>query len=153
MNAIELQVRAMVAAPASDAWRLLSTYADDPLWRRGVSRMDQDPPGPVIDGARTTEVLRMLGRTMHNVAVVSDVRPGESFSWRVVDGVDADGSRRVIALGDDRSEIVIDKRVRLAPSDRMLRPLVALVLARTERGDVRRAVRLIEQRRAVAVHR
>lgn len=144
MRPIEIHARRTVHASADDAWSLLSVYAHDPRWRRGVSAMDQTPAGPVVDGARTIEILHMLGRTMRNVAEVSDVEAGAGFSWRVVEGVDADGSRRVVALGPGLCEIVIEKRVRLERSDRLLRPVIAWVIARTERGDLRRAARLIE---------
>ncbi len=144
MQPIEIHARQTVDAHASAAWELLSLYADDPQWRRGVSAMDQTPAGRVVDGAQTVEILRMLGRTMRNVAEISDVEQGVGFAWRVVDGADADGSRRIVPLAGDRCEIVIEKRVRLAPSDRLLRPVIAWVLASTERGDLRRAARLIE---------
>ena len=88
----------------------------------------------------------MLGRTMTNVARISDVRDGESFAWRVSDGVDAHGSRRVVPTGEGSCEIVIDKEVHLAPADRLLRPVIAWVIRWTERGDTRRAARQIEER-------
>ena len=61
MRPITVRTSARVAAPAADAWEFLSLYANDPLWRRGVTRMDQAPAGPVVDGASTDEELACWG--------------------------------------------------------------------------------------------
>lgn len=132
--------------PAEVAWSFLSVYANDVEWRQGVSRMDQTPAGPVVDGASAVEHLRMFGRDLVNVALISDVQAGASFTWQVKNGADAHGSRRVVPVGLETCEIIIDKAVRLDRADRWLRPIVALVLRRTERADLRRVAHLLEDR-------
>ena len=47
--------RAVIDAPAQAAWAVLADYANDPLWRQGVDRMEQTPPGEALDGAQVVE--------------------------------------------------------------------------------------------------
>ena len=36
--------------PAAEVWALLADYGNDPTWRRGVTTMAPNPPGPVPPG-------------------------------------------------------------------------------------------------------
>lgn len=144
MPPIRIVSRAPIAAPATSAWALLSDYANDPLWRHGVSRMEQTPAGPVRDGARVVEELRVLGRDIRSDVEVHDVVSGESFGWRVVGGADAHGARRIEAHADDRCELITEKVLVLHGADRLLAPLIAWTIRRTEAADARRAAALVE---------
>ena len=88
----------------------------------------------------------MLGRLTRTRIEVHDVRPGASFAWRAVDGTGAHGIRSIKPLGDDRCELRTWRQIRLAGADRLLQPIVARVMARTERGDVLRAAALVAER-------
>jgi hypothetical protein len=146
MKPITTKSRAVIEATAATAWAVLSDYANDPLWRHGVLRMEQTPPGAVHDGARVVEELRILGRTVRTDIEVRDVNPGSSFAWRALTGSDAHGTRSISPLGSDRCELVTEKHVCLAGSDRLLQPLVAWVIRRTERADARRAAAFVAER-------
>lgn len=135
---------ALVQAPADRVWEFVASYANDPLWRAGVSRMHQFTDGPVHAGAEVEEVLRILGRTIQSKVIVETVDPGRSFSWRVVGGVRASGRRWVRALDDRTSELHAEKLLLLTGADRLMTPIVAATTRRTERDDVRRAAALIE---------
>ncbi|WP_258044971.1 SRPBCC family protein [Streptomyces sp. SM11] len=145
MKPIAVRSSAVVQAPAGFVWDFLRVYGNDLEWRSGLERMAQSPPGPVRDGARVEETLRVLSRTVESVVEVSDVREGHSFAWRVVEGATAEGSRSVTATGEDACRVEIVKRVTLTGSDRLLRPLIAAVVTRTERGDLRRVQQILEQ--------
>ncbi|MEZ3160293.1 SRPBCC family protein [Microbacterium sp. BWT-B31] len=139
--------RAIIEAPPSAAWAALADYANDVLWRKAVNRMDQDPPGEVFEGAAVVEELRILGRVVQTRIEVHDVRPGSSFAWRAIDGSAAFGTRSVVPLGTDRCELRTWRQIGLTGADRLLQPLVAWVLRRAERADVRRAALVVEQAR------
>ncbi|MFJ1594511.1 SRPBCC family protein [Kitasatospora albolonga] len=150
MKPIAVRSSAVVQAPAGFVWDFLHVYANDLEWRSGLEKMAQTPPGPVCDGARVEESLRVLGRVVESVVEVADVREGHSFTWRVVggatgDGATAEGSRTVTATGETSCRVDIVKRVTLTGSDRLLRPVVAAVITRTERGDLRRVKHLLER--------
>ncbi len=138
--------RAVIDTSAQIAWTVLADYSNDPLWRQGVTRMEQSPPGEVFDGAIVVEELHVLGRLTRTRIEVRDVRPGVSFAWRAVDGTDARGTRSLVPLGEGRCELRTWRQIRLRGADRLLGPLVAGVMARAERGDVHRAVGLVTER-------
>ncbi|MDE3722700.1 SRPBCC family protein [Nocardiopsis sp. N85] len=145
MRPIAVRSSVAVHAPAEFVWDFLRVYDNDPTWRSGLEKMTQSPPGPVRDGARVEETLRVLGRVVESLVEVSDVREGHSFTWRVVEGAIAEGSRSVTPTGADSCRVDIVKRVTLTGGDRLLRPLLAVVIARTERGDAQRAKRTLEE--------
>ncbi len=143
MNTVVTKASAVIESSAETAWRVLGDYTYDPQWRGAVRRMDQSPPGMVHDGARAVEELRILGRTVVTRVELHDVRPGASFAWHAIDGSDAYGTRTLVALSEDRCELRTERHVRLTGADRVLRPLVAWVMAGAERADVARAAELV----------
>ncbi len=106
--------------------------------------MTQTPAGRVHNGARAIEQLRVLGRDIRSDVEVHEVVDGESFSWRVIGGAQAHGTRRIVARGDDHCELVTEKVLVLTGSDRLLGPLIAWTIRRTEAADARRAAALVE---------
>lgn len=145
MKPIDVRSSVDVQAPAGFVWDFLRVYDNDLDWRSGLEKMAQSPPGAVREGARVEETLRVLGRAVESLVEVSDVREGHSFTWRVVEGANAEGSRSVTATGTGACRVDIVKRVTLTGSDRLLRPLLAVVITRTERGDAQRVKRVLEQ--------
>ncbi|MDK1472343.1 SRPBCC family protein [Streptomyces sp. 549] len=145
MKPIAVRSSAAVLAPAGFVWDFLRVYDNDLIWRSGLEKMTQSPPGPVRDGARVEETLRVLGRVVESLIEVSDVREGHSFAWRVTEGAIAQGSRSVTATGADSCRVDIVKQVTLTGSDRLLRPLIAAVVKRTERKDLRQVRQTLEQ--------
>jgi hypothetical protein len=137
--------RVVVEAPAAATWRMLADYANDPLWRGAVSRMDQSPLGLVQDGVVVVEELRTFGRTVTTRIEVHDVRLGTEFAWRAIDGTDAYGTRTIIPLGPARCEIRTYREIGLRGADRLLEPFVSWSMARAERDDLRRAAALVER--------
>lgn len=73
MKPIAVRSTAVVQAPAGFVWDFLHVYANDLEWRSGLEKMAQTPPGPVRDGARVEETLRVLGRVVESVVEVADV--------------------------------------------------------------------------------
>lgn len=135
---IDLTAEVDIAAPAETVWAAISDYRGDVRWRRGVSRMDPTPAAPVTVGTVTDEKMRLGGATYRNLGVVTAVEPGRSFAWRTTDGADANGSRTVDALGDDRSRLRLTLTVRVTGSQRLMAPMLKVMLRRNLFGDARR---------------
>jgi len=144
VSVISTRSTAVINAPAEFAWLTLSEYSHDTRWRKGLVSMRQMTPGAVFEGAVVEEVLVVLGRTIRSTVHVTTVADGESFSWEVSSGSRAHGSRTVRVIDSQTSELELVKTVILEGFDRVLHPLVALIMRRTERGDARRAGRIIE---------
>ncbi|MBO1751443.1 SRPBCC family protein [Actinotalea sp. BY-33] len=159
MNPVTIRSSIDLAVPAATAWAYLSDYSHDLTWRAGLERMAQDPPGQVHDGARVEEVLTVLGRRVESLVEVSEVQAGRSFRWQVVGGATpqgsaptaqgtaptAQGSRTVTPTGEGSCRVDVVKELTLSGADRLLRPLIAVVVTRTERGDLRRLKQRLEQ--------
>lgn len=139
---------APIRASATAAWAVLGDYANDPLWRAAVTRMDQTPPGPVQNGATALEEVRMFGRRVLTRVELHDVVAGVEFSWRAIDGIQAHGIRRIVPSGTDGCEVHTRREVWLRGADRLAQPLVAWSMARAERSDLHRAATMIERQTA-----
>ena len=59
---ISVDIRREIDLPAEAVWSVLADYRNDPLWRRGVSRMESSPRGSVATGMTTEEEMRLAGR-------------------------------------------------------------------------------------------
>ncbi|MFD2840596.1 SRPBCC family protein [Populibacterium corticicola] len=143
---IKTTAQAIINASPDVAWTILADYANDPLWRENVLKMEQSPSGPVFDGAQAIEELRVLGRSITTHIEVSDVRPLTGFSWRAVDGTKAHGIRTLEELPDGKCLFKTERQITLQGVERLLEPLVGWLMNRTERKDVLRAAILVERR-------
>lgn len=144
-RSIDLTTAVDLDVPASMAWRVVADYGLDPAWRQGVETMDPAPPGPVVVGTTTREVLRFAGRTLRNEGRVETVEPGRSFRWRTHHGVEASGSRSVEPLGSDRCRVVLRLQVVPKPSERLMVPILRAMMGRTLVADARRLADRIDE--------
>jgi uncharacterized membrane protein len=140
---IVMEATVEVDAPAAEAWAVVADYARDAEWRKGVRSMVPTPAGPVRRGTTTVEWLRAAGRTMRNDGEVTAVEDGRRFSWRTTSGVDAEGSREVVPIGDDECRVRLETRVRPPGLLRFL-PGLGRSLRRTLTADAARLRTLIE---------
>ncbi|MBW0090218.1 SRPBCC family protein [Pseudonocardia sp. KRD-184] len=144
MNSIEYSAETDIDAPAAAVWALVADYGRDPEWREGVATMAPAPPGVVRPGTTTDERMRAMGRAYRNGGVVGEVEPGVRFTWRTTSGVDADGARTVRDLGDGRSRLRLEVRLRPHGAQRLFAPLLRVVLHRGLVADTARLRALVE---------
>lgn len=147
---IDLTTSVDVDVPAAEAWAVVADYAHDVHWRGGVVAMVPEPPGPVVRGTTTHEEMTFGGRTIRNDGVVIAVEAGRSFSWRTTAGADADGSRTVVPLGDDRCRVTLSLRVRPHGVERLLVPLYRRILAKGLASDAATLRAALERRTAAS---
>jgi uncharacterized membrane protein len=143
---IVMNAEVEIDRPARQVWALVADYGCDPQWRAGVTTMDPTPPGPVVLGTVTAEILRVGGRTYRSAGEVTDVNPGSRFAWRTTSGadVDADGSRTVEPLGTHRCRVRLETRVRPLGVQRLLAPVLRGMLRRGLAADAQRLRALAE---------
>lgn len=132
---INLVITRTIAAPPADVWAVVSDYPRDPEWRTGVSVMDAS--GPTALGVATHEVLRLLGRTYVNDAVIDSVEPGRRLAWHTVAGAEVRGSRTVEAA-DGGCRVTLEVVATPHGVERLAAPLLRRVLAGNLRGDLDR---------------
>lgn len=134
--------------PLETVWAVVADYDRDPQWRLGVSAMSPRPPGPVRTETTTCEKMRMAGRSMTNDGQVTDVilEPGRrSFHWRTTSGATAHGSRTLVALTQDSCELTLVLRVEPTGFDRLVAPVLGVILGRRLSGDLDRLTALLQR--------
>jgi uncharacterized membrane protein len=144
MSAVRLRESVEVDRPCDEVWQLVADYRADPQWRAGVLTMDPVPAGPVTPMTTTAEQIRTAGRLWRNTGTVTAVRDGEWFTWRTTSGTPAEGARRVTPLGPSRTRVELELVVTPPGAQRLLRPLLTVLLRRTLRADAARLRALAE---------
>jgi uncharacterized membrane protein len=148
---LELSAEITVDRPAALVWATVADYGCDPQWRAGVTTMAPTPSGPVRPGTTTAEVIRVGGRTYRNGGVVTAVEPGARFTWTTTSGAVADGARAVRAVSAERCRVRIDQRIHPRGAQRLMTPLLRVLLSRTLAADARRLKALVESRSPTGV--
>lgn len=135
-----------IGRPPAEVWAAIADYPFDLQWRRGITEMTPDPPGPPAPGTRVHEVLRMAGRSFTTDSTVSDVDPGVSYRFAGT-GTSGDirGSRTVRANQDEGGS-VFTYRIDLEPKGvaRALGPLLVPILRSGLQKDLKRLKSILE---------
>jgi len=140
-NAIEID-----RAP-DDVWAVVSDYATDTRWRKGIVEMTPDVDGPPRVGTRVREVLELAGRTYTTETAVTDVGPGLTYGFAGAGTSGRVSGRRTVATSASGDSARFSYEVRLEPGETMPRvvaPLLARWLRHSMRRDLRRLRRLVE---------
>jgi hypothetical protein len=127
-----------------DVFAFVSNYENDPRWRDGVAEMQQDPPGPARDGARTREVIRFMGRDMVTTAVITVEQPGRRIAFRADSGpIPARGYREVAGRGDETT-FTYHLSAELNGPLRLMEPVIERDFRRRVAADLARIKGLLE---------
>jgi uncharacterized membrane protein len=147
MSAIVISDRVHVDADQATVWDILTTYSNDVAWRTGVTSMVSNPPGRVVIGTRTTETIRVAGRTYRNVAKITSVAPLTRLTWRTIEGVQAHGARSVEPTSSG-SRVTLELTVEPTGLNRLFAPYLRRLLRRNMRVDLQRLCDLVDERTA-----
>lgn len=145
MSARMIEESVQIDRPPDAVWAAIADYPYDLEWRRGITEMKPDPPGPPALGTRVHEVLKLGGRSYVTDSTVTELEPGVSyrFSGNGTSG-DVQGSRTVRGNGD---AAVFTYKIELEPKPalRMLGPLLVPMLRSGLKKDLRRLKTLLEE--------
>ena len=136
----------LVGSPATVAWQVLADYRHDPLWRTGVTTMNQQPPGIVAVGTTTLEIMRFCGRTYRIPGEVIAVDPERSIDWTASK---ATGRRRIEAVDDTSCRIGLTLNIQIRGIERLLAPLLIHMMNRRLDTDIDRLAQLLEDESAI----
>ena len=130
--------------PPEEVFRFAGDYANDPVWRAGVTEMVYDGGASAAVGTRTRETMRSLGRTAVTVAEITE-HSGSRTAFRSVSGpVACEGSREFIGTpGGTRFSYSLSLRPEGFLG--MIEPILELVFQRRVRGDMRRLKNHLER--------
>jgi hypothetical protein len=139
-----------IERPPAEVWAVVSDYAADTIWRKGIVEMTPDADGPPRVGTRVREVLVLGGRTYTTETAVTDVGPGLTYGFSGTGTSGEVRGRRTVVAADRPQSARFSYDVELEPSavPRILAPLMARWLGHSMRRDLRRLRSLVEKRAA-----
>ena len=128
-----------IARPAEQVWDVVTDYATDTVWRKGITQMTPDRDGPPQVGTKVREVLVLGGKEYVTDTAVTEVGPGMSyrFAGHGTSGV-VRGRRRVEPSGSEGSVFTYDVEVEPDTVSPLLRPVMRWWLQHSLRRDLRR---------------
>lgn len=129
---------------AGDVFALAGDYGNDPLWRSGVVEMRYETPdGPRV-GARTREVMRILGGRATTVAEIVEFERDRRTAFESRGGpVPVRGSRKFEPVVDG-TRFTYELSMRPEGPWALLAPVLATVLRRRAARDLRNLKRMLE---------
>jgi carbon monoxide dehydrogenase subunit G len=142
---VEESVR--IGRPAAAVWAAIADYPFDLQWRKGITEMTPEPPGPPAVGTRVHEVLRLSGKHFTTDSTVVEVDPGVSYAFagRGTSG-EVRGSRTVRAApGGDGADFTYAIDLQPTRGLRVLGPLLVPMLRSGLRKDLGRLKELLER--------
>ena len=141
---VRVEESVQIAKPPADVWAAIADYSFDLQWRKGLTDMTPDPPGPPAVGTKVHEVVRTSGRDYVADTVVTDLDPGVSYRFSgsgTIGGLS--GGRSVRAHPDGA---VFTYTIELEPKGgmRLLRPVLGPMVRSGLKRDLRQLKALLE---------
>ena len=141
---VRVEESVQIAKPPADVWAAIADYSFDLQWRKGLTDMTPDPPGPPAVGTKVHEVVRNAGRDYVADTAVTDLDPGVSYRFRgsgTIGGLA--GGRSVRA---DPEGAVFTYTIELEPKGgmRLLRPVLGPMVRSGLKRDLRQLKALLE---------
>jgi len=144
---VRVEESVQIAKPPSEVWNAIADYSLDLEWRRGLSEMTPDPPGPPAIGTRVHEVVRSSGRNYVADTEVTDLDPGVSYRFAGNGTIgDLSGSRTVQADSSGTGS-VFTYQIELQPTGgmRLLGPLLGPMLRSGLKKDLQTLKAMLER--------
>jgi hypothetical protein len=135
---MDLAVGIVIARPVEVVFAYISNYEHDCQWRAGLIEMTQTPPGRAQIGTKTREVARFFGIKRVTPAEITQYEPDRkvAFSGLMANSVPVSGSRTVERRGE-QTRFLYQAKVELSGFALLIEPLLAAILRRRFRSDLR----------------
>jgi hypothetical protein len=128
-----------IPRPADEVWAVVTNYATDTSWRKGITEMTPDRDGPPQVGTKVREVLHLGGKDYVTDTAVTEVGPGMSyrFAGEGTSGV-VRGGRSVVSSALDSAVFTYDVELEPHAIPKLARPILRWWLQHSLRRDLRR---------------
>jgi hypothetical protein len=135
-----------IARPAEAVWSVVTDYATDTTWRKGITEMTPDRDGPPQVGTNVREVLELGGRTYVTDTAVTEVGPGMSYAFAGEGTSGVVRGRRSVVPAQAPGASVFTYDVELEPTaiPRFARPVLRWWLQHSLRRDLLRLRSMLE---------
>jgi hypothetical protein len=134
-----------ICLPPEEVFRFAGDYANDPVWRAGVTEMTYDVGGSAAVGVKTRETMRGLGNSAVTVAEITEYSRTRTAFRSVSGPVACEGSREFLGTpGGTRFSYSLTLR----PEGFLkgIEPILKLVFRCRIGGDIRRLKNHLERR-------
>ena len=143
--AVDVTATGRIDRPQDQVAAYLRDPANDPDWIGGIRSARLLTPGPVAAGSQVERVASFLGRRIHYVNEITELTADRlamrsvrsPFPMRVTYGFDH--------AGEAATEVSVRVQGDARPLYRLADPLLALLVRRSVRRDLRTLKRLLEQ--------
>ena len=145
-NTLYTHVDVEIARPPLAVWNVVTNYAKDTVWRKGITEMTPDRDGPPRVGTNVREVLQLGGREYVTDTAVTEVGPDMSYSFAGEGTSGVVRGRRSVVPAGTANAAVFSYDVELEPNaiPRPVRPILRWWLQHSLRRDVLRLRTLVE---------
>ena len=135
-----------IPRPAETVWAVVTDYASDTVWRKGITEMTPDRDGPPQLGTKVREVLRLGGREYVTDTEVTDVGPDMSYRFAGAGTSGVVRGRRSVTPGTSTGSAIFTYDVELEPQaiPRIARPMLRWWLQHSLRRDLRQLRNLVD---------
>jgi hypothetical protein len=145
MSSLHTNVEIKIDRAPEDVWSVVSDYATDTVWRKGIQEMIPDVPGPPRVGTNVREVLRLGGKDYITDTTVTEVGPGLSYRFAGSGTSGQVRGGRSVREGSRPGSAIFRYDVELEPEGipRLAQPLMTGWLRHSLRRDLRRLRTLV----------
>lgn len=145
-----ISASATIRRPVGEVFALAGDYENDPLWRSGVLGMRYETPGGPRVGARTREVMRLLGGRATTVAEIVEFERDRRTAFESRDAPVPVWGSRTFEPVDGGTRFTYDLSARPDGPWALLSPLLATALRRRAARDLEKLKTLLERGGLVA---
>ena len=137
---------ATIGRPVGEVFALAGDYENDPLWRSGVVDMRYETPGGPRPGARTREVMSLLGGRATTVAEIVEFERDRKTAFESRGAPVPEWGSRIFEPDDDSTtRFTYELSARPGGPWALLSPILATVLRRQAARDLKKLKTLLER--------
>ena len=140
---IRIEESVYIDRPPGEVWDAIADYGFDHKWRKGLTDMTPDPPGPPAAGTKVHEVVRNSGRDYVADTTVTEIEVGTSYRFTGSGTIgEVAGGRSVRS---DGSGAVFTYTIELGPKGgmRLLGPVLGPMVRSNLKKDLQRLQELL----------
>ena len=148
-SSVHVEESVQIARPPAEVWDAIADYSFDLEWRKGLSDMTPDPPGPPQVGTKVHEVVRNSGRDYVADTEVTELDFGVSYRFTGSGTIGGLSGRRTVKPSAEGTGAVFTYEIELQPEGgmRLLRPVLGSMVRSNLKKDLQKLKGLLENGR------
>ncbi len=143
---IRVEESVRISRPPAEVWDVVADYGFDIKWRKGLTEMTPDPPGPPAAGTKVHEVVHNSGRDYVADTVVTEIEAGTSYRFSGGGTIGEVAGGRSVRPDPSGSGAVFTYTIELGPKGgmRLLGPVLGPMVRSNLKKDLTRLKELLD---------